>query len=298
MKFYTGFLMLACMNAAYAWIAPAVSIGGSAERVVKRRTTVNAAKRLSVVNTTNTAKRFTLCAQAQAMEVVYGLKGLSIELGVGESLVAPGSRGLYARLMEDREPVTLPQFTPVVVCAKGEFAEADAGDKTVAFVLDSLETAVVFEDRMMQLGEAVSAVFDEDTDPTNIIAGHTLLLDAADGTQTLRPGSDEHFPIFMVPHEQGERCARELGQYANDLAYSAADTQLDVGSYWAAAAEKNSLCLVWRLERDPQRPARLVPTYPVSVLSREVTFDSREFTEVSTHACKAVVNAIALCSTL
>jgi hypothetical protein len=218
---------------------------------------------------------------AQAMEVVYTLKGLGIELGVGPSLVAPGSRGLYVRLMGDREPVTLPQFTPIVVCAKGEFAEADAGDKTVAFILDSLETAVVFEDRMMQLGEAVSTVYDENTDPSTVIAGHTLLFNEADGTQRVQPGSDEQFPIFMVPHEQSDRTALELGQYANDLAYSATDLQLDVASYWAAAAEKNSLCLVWRLERDQQRPARLAPTYPVSVLSKEVTFDSREFTEVS-----------------
>eukprot|EP00953_Heterococcus_sp_UTEX-ZZ885_P033044 17214-Heterococcus_DN1.PRE.3 len=268
MKFFTGIVLLACMNAVTAWIAPAVSSGRSAKSLLKPRAAA-------------------ATVDAQAMEVVYGLKGLGIELGVGESLVAPGSRGLYARLMEDREPVTLPQFTPIVVCAKGEFTdflEADAGDKTVAFILDSLETAVVFEDRMMQLGEAVSTVYDEDSDPSAIIAGHTLLFNEAEGTQTLQPGSDEHFPVFMVPYEQGERPALELGQYANDLAYSAADSQLDVDSYWAAAAEKNSLCLVWRLERDPQRPARLVPTYPVSVLSKKVTFDSREFTEQHSNA--------------
>jgi hypothetical protein len=225
------------------------------------------------------------------MEAVTTLHKLGIELGVGESLVAPGSRGLFARILQ--RSVTLPAFTPLVDYAKGNFVKAEADDKTVAFALDSLDAAVVYEGKVMRLSEAVAAACEEDVDASDIIAGHTLLLDEAAGALVLCAESDEPFPMYFVPHAQDEQpCTVVLGQYANDLAYSAADTQLDAADYAAAAAQLNSLCLVWRLERDLQRPARLVPTWPVSVLSKEVTFDNTDFKEVRlqyecVHMCRA-----------
>jgi hypothetical protein len=220
-------------------------------------------------------------AAARLMEAVITLQKLGIEIGVGESLIAPGSRGLFARVLE--HTVTLPAFTPIVDYAKGSFVETEAGDKTVAFALDSLDAAVVYEDQVMRLSAAVAAACEEGVDASDIIAGHTLLLDEAAGALVLCAESDEAFPMYFVPHAQDEQqlCSVVLGQYANDVAYSAADSQLDAAGYAAAAAQLNSLCLVWRLEREPQRqPTRLIPTWPVSVLCREVTFDSTDFKEV------------------
>eukprot|EP00953_Heterococcus_sp_UTEX-ZZ885_P033043 17214-Heterococcus_DN1.PRE.2 len=225
-------------------------------------------------------------ADARSMEAVITLQKLGVEIGVGESLIAPGSRGFFARILEHATPVTLPAFTPLVDYARGNFMHAEAGDKTVAFALDSLDAAVVYEDQVMRLSEAVAAACEEGVDASDIIAGHTLLLDEAAGALVLCAESEEPLPMYFVPHAQDEQqpCSVVLGQYANDLAYSAADSLLDAAGYAAAAAQLNSLCLVWRLEREPQRqPTRLVPTWPVSVLSRDVTFDSTDFKEPIRH---------------
>ena len=66
-----------------------------------------------------------------------------------------------------------------------------------------------------------------------------------------------------------------LGQMANDLAMdaaaSAASKRESDRLYDAASRDANLLVLVFRLERDEHLPHLLLPTRPISTLSRSIT---------------------------
>ena len=67
-----------------------------------------------------------------------------------------------------------------------------------------------------------------------------------------------------------------IGQFANDLAIGgAADA-----AYVDASSAANIVVLVQRLERDPLNPLLLLPSRPISTLSRDVTFANQQPMEV------------------
>ena len=101
-------------------------------------------------------------------------------LEVGDSRVAPGTLGLYARLADGVTTVDLPAMTLIGGYSKGSFCRQvaqrrsllpflltygivdptlckDSGDKTVGFALTSMNTAVFFNRELMTLGQALAA---------------------------------------------------------------------------------------------------------------------------------------------
>eukprot|EP00611_Tribonema_gayanum_P006764 TRINITY_DN1607_c0_g1_i3.p1 TRINITY_DN1607_c0_g1~~TRINITY_DN1607_c0_g1_i3.p1 ORF type:complete len:386 (+),score=91.17 TRINITY_DN1607_c0_g1_i3:50-1207(+) len=263
------------------------------------------------------------------MEAGTEIASLGLALMVGESVVAPGSLGLFCKVLDEGDSVSLPAFTPMAGYARGTFHREDTGDKTVAYVLNGPDTAVFFNQQLMPLREAVAAVSDATVDASDSVAGHTLMLEtqlvkvghneqlstltnlgapAADlrqgavaagtstdaTTQRINEGvgelvlvpecDDDDFPRYFVPDADGDRSVRAMGQYANDLAYQQGMGHVPHAqeSYRSRAHEKNVVQLVWRLERSPERASKgvhgvqLVPTWPVTVLSRDITFENVE----------------------
>ena len=96
--------------------------------------------------------------------------GLIVE--VADSLVANGGRGLFVRLMDGVELVTLDAASPFRGYASGSMqVEPDAlGGKTVAFLLGGLDTAVFFEGRL-----ATIRMLLQDGENIERIAGHDVL---------------------------------------------------------------------------------------------------------------------------
>ena len=96
--------------------------------------------------------------------------GLIVE--VADSLVANGGRGLFVRLMDGVESVTLDAASPFCGYASGSMqVEPDAlGGKTVAFLLGGLDTAVFFEGRL-----ATIRMLLQDGENIERIAGHDVL---------------------------------------------------------------------------------------------------------------------------
>ncbi|KAG5182427.1 hypothetical protein JKP88DRAFT_278091 [Tribonema minus] len=125
------------------------------------------------------------------MEAGTEIASLGLALMVGESVVAPGSLGLFCKVLDEGDSVSLPAFTPMAgyvrgTCrhdeasksdsyARGTFHREDTGDKTVAYVLNSPDTAVFYNQQLMPLREAVAAVSDAAVDASDSVAGHTLV---------------------------------------------------------------------------------------------------------------------------
>ena len=157
-----------------------------------------------------------------------------------------------------------------------------AGGKTVAFALRSLKTAVFFEQQLRTVGELL--------DEGNEIVGHKIVRDGTTGA-CVDLALDAEFAgarYFIPTSPQPEPLSiMHIGQFANDLALCDGKPDADGGyayaggaSYAEASSASNLLVLVQRLERDPERPSVLLPSRPISTLSRDVTFANRAPMEV------------------
>ena len=239
--------------------------------------------------------------------------GLALE--VGRSVVAPGAgNGLFVRCTDTdigtdaMREVALEIGTAVCGYAAGGMrATPDKRGKAVGFALDSLDASVWFERELISVGELLQR---SDVDA---IAGHLVLRGPSGELLGLELDPDYTGPRYFVPDEtQPELSMLTAGQMANDLAVgpppsadaapsAAADTAaattaetdtdatadaadaasvatpLDAAEgYGAVSAEVNLLVLVFRLERDADTPAILLPSRPISTLGRSVTFANAE----------------------
>lgn len=203
------------------------------------------------------------------LEVAESVALAGVEAGDGD----PG-RGLFVRCMEGVAEVTLDAGTAVCGYAAGRMRRAadSAGGKTVAFRLKEPSTSVFFEQQLHTVG-ALCAEPSAAAAPVEAIAGHTLVR-AADGrVEAVEADAAWEGERYFVPDAaQPPPSIMTLGQMANDLGLGAEAEA--AGSYEAAAAERNVLVLVQRLERDAAAPSLLVPSRPVVALARDVTFSN------------------------
>ena len=236
------------------------------------------------------------------------LADVGLVLEVGRSVVAPGAgNGLFIRCTDASE-VALEIGTAVCGYAAGGMrATPDKRGKAVGFALDSLDASVWFERELLSVGELL------ERPDVDAIAGHLVLRGPSGELLGLELDPDYTGPRYFVPDEtQPELSMLTAGQMANDLAVgpppsadaapsAAADTAAattaetdtdatadaaDAASvatppdaaegYGAVSAEVNLLVLVFRLERDAETPAILLPSRPISTLARSVTFANAE----------------------
>jgi len=204
--------------------------------------------------------------------------GLALE--VANSLIPNAGRGLFVRLLDGFESVSLDANTIFCGYATGKMLRGHTGEKvegtTVAFNLTEPETAVLFEDRVWSVRELLGA---RERERFDRIAGHVSVHDQATGA-LLRIELDPAYegPKYFVPMEQPSPLTWEaLGHIANDFAGGVGHLErgADGVSYLERTTESNLLVLMQRLERDLEAPGTLRPSPPVLTLKRAVTFGNR-----------------------
>jgi hypothetical protein len=219
------------------------------------------------------------------MAAVLQLAELGIDLAVGPSIVSPGQLGLFGRCSDDVDSVALPECTLLCGYANpGAFLNADVGDKTVGFSLKSSTTAVFFDRQLMEIGDALQKAAAEYGNGGCGLAGHELSMNDQD-ILTLHPvdGFDRYFCPDLVnkEHDDQDITVQNFGQFCNDLAWNMMSPPANLEEYMERSASNNCVQLVWRLEYDASCQC-LVPSWPVSVLSRDVSFENQEFMELGT----------------
>jgi hypothetical protein len=244
---------------------------------------------------------------ADPSKIVAGLSlnELGLDLLVAPSTVAPGQLGLYAILSErdsdDRiESTTIPAMS--LLCGysrEGRFAAKDEGDKTVGFSLACATTAVFYERQLMSIVDALAlAAETKGANQACGLAGHVLVQN--EDTQQVEiylDGGNPEFKRYFIPalvndndddnndsnsQEEGNDddkyanlSVQNLGQFCNDLAWSFDKPPINKDDYDHADSSNNIVQLVWRLEFDPTTNS-LVPSWPVSVLARDVSFENAD----------------------
>lgn len=242
----------------------------------------------------------------------FTLQELGLDLVVAPSMIATGSYGLFVTLTEGVESTTVPSMQLLCGYAAGgsgagTFQYVDQGDKTVGFSLAGPDTAVFFQRQLMNVRDALKLVAETTKGTSCGLAGHAVIRDAQgnvvdvavdtqatdnfaryfvptlvnimdnddddnDGDATTRSNNNNHHPISIG----------NLGQFCNDLAWSYDDPPQTRQEYEARSDERNAVQLVWRLELDAESHG-LVPTWPVSVLSRDTIFQNKDvFMELGT----------------
>jgi hypothetical protein len=215
-------------------------------------------------------------------EASVDLESVGLVLEVADSAVADGGRGLFIRCLADTDSVTLEEGTAVCGYAEGEMTAAPDSDggKSVAFALASAESVVWFEKELRTVAELL------DDESIDSIAGHVAVRDAETGALE-GIGLDPAFgPRYFVPSAEQPATLRigAFGQMANDLAINglgvpetaggaaAADPEECQALYESASSASNVLVLVFRLERGGEDSRVLIPTRPISTLSKSITF--------------------------
>ena len=224
-------------------------------------------------------------------QIVAGLAlgELGLEIFVAPSTVVPNQLGLFAMLAEDTERVTLPALT--LLCGysrEGTFRTKDEGDKTVGFSLGGSNTAVFFQQKLMSILDALELAASTTKDGACGLAGHVLEQDE-NGNVELYPDNNPEFQRYYVPalmnHEDKDNSddndplenlsVQNFGQFCNDLAWNYDNPPTTKDEYMEASKQYNVVQLVWRLELNTNTNL-LVPSWPVSVLARDVRFENTD----------------------
>lgn len=221
----------------------------------------------------------------QAMTAALQLAELGIDVAVGKSVVSPGQLGLFVRCSDNVDSVSLPECTLLCGYAKpGTFLSKDVGDKTVGFTLANSRTAVFFERQLMEIGDALELAASEFGNGACGLAGHELSMNE-DNVVSIRPveGFDRYFCPDLVNSDyvDGDVTVQNFGQFCNDLAWDMMSPPTSLEEYTNRSAKNNCVQLIWRLEYD-EASQSLVPSWPVSVLSKDVNLENQEFMELGT----------------
>jgi hypothetical protein len=220
------------------------------------------------------------------------LEELGLVLSVAPSTyVAAGTLGLYCRISDDVDETTLPALTLLAGYAKGTFQYEDHGDKTVGFSLTSRNAPVFFNRQLMTIEQALAAVAGTTATEEEVkLAGHNVYYDEDEKTIVVVPTSNHNnnneeqtpFARYFVPNPNDDQDdmmnITNIGQYCNDRAFV---TGIGSVEYMSRCATENCLRLVWRLEYDNDHKI-LQPSWPVSVLARDMKFTNRHPIELGT----------------
>jgi hypothetical protein len=198
---------------------------------------------------------------------------LGLTIMAGPSTVC-GGLGLFIALDENTADVEVPANTIISgYSQRGSFAEEAKGDKTVAFLFDTLKRGVIFDRKYQSLGDVLAS--------KRQLLGHSI--DRNDN-ETLIPDTDMKrryyipAPVEIIESEGIAYTPQEIGVYANDLAFKGKGTTMD--EYNERNDKLNVLELVWRLEEDEVDPTILKPTWPVVISKRDILFTNMEPMEV------------------
>jgi hypothetical protein len=221
------------------------------------------------------------------------LQELGLVLSVAESSVA-GALGLFVRISDDVDQATLPAMTLLAGYAKGTFYDKDQGDKTVGFSLFSMDAPVFFNRQLMTIQEAMACccVATKTTSSSETleqqevrVAGHDVYYDEEEDKIVILPTSSSGEPLpfcrYFVPNGDDEMNVTNFGQYCNDRAFQIGMDMVDPTEYMSRCETENCVRLAWRLEFD-EKANMLKPSWPVSILSRDMRFCNREPIELGT----------------
>lgn len=218
----------------------------------------------------------------------FDLQELGISLMVGKSTVCDG-RGLFLALANETVmESTIPKGTILCGYSKGEFKNYVEGDKTVGCFLSHPEAAVIFNKEIYSLLEVVESVASVNFTTLNpskldekiskVLLGHLFSFNESKLSISLDLSDNQN--SFFVPfaiEDTNDLSILNLGMFANDLAFSRDEKEMNEVSYKARSRESNILQLIWRLE---WRDQRLVPTWPVVVFVKDVIIRNHEPIEV------------------
>eukprot|EP00591_Stephanopyxis_turris_P012407 CAMPEP_0195530438 /NCGR_PEP_ID=MMETSP0794_2-20130614/33324_1 /TAXON_ID=515487 /ORGANISM="Stephanopyxis turris, Strain CCMP 815" /LENGTH=341 /DNA_ID=CAMNT_0040661953 /DNA_START=47 /DNA_END=1068 /DNA_ORIENTATION=- len=240
------------------------------------------------------------------LEPVAGatLSELGLDICIAPSTIAPSQLGLYIRVAENTESVTLPEMT--LLCGysrEGTFESSpkNSGDKTVGFIIPSSQTAVFYERQLMSVMDALEYAAVTNGNGSCGLFGHEMYQqqqqDSGDDYDVdIVVQDDTDIERYYVPEMVNRVLSEEevkaedafsiqnFGQYSNDLAFDVNDPPTNENDYASRSAQNNILQLVWRMEYKPDEGGGincLVPSWPVTVLSQDVMFvNTEEFMEV------------------
>lgn len=241
--------------------------------------------------TTTTTSSSSSSSQPMMMRTILQLAELGLDIAVGPSVVCPAQLGLFVRCSDGVDSVTLPECTLLCGYANpGTFLSDDVGDKTVGFSFTNRSTAVFFQRTLMEVGDALQWAALELGNGACGLVGHELSLREEDQL-VIQPVEQEGFDRFFCPDlvnagggtydDDDGITIQNFGQFCNDLAWDVLSPPTTLEEYTERSATNNCVQLVWRLEYDDSCQC-LVPTWPVSVLSRDVCFQNQEFMELGT----------------
>ena len=207
------------------------------------------------------------------------LEELGLVLSIAESTVVTGTMGLFARISDHVDETTLPAMSLLAGYAKGTFQYQDEGDKTVGFLLSSMDMPVFLNRQLMTMEQAVASVIVTTGTTEEVkIAGHELYYDEEQQTMVVLPTMEPPFARYFVPNNHDDIHVSNFGQYCNDRAFVRG---MDQQEYHDRCATENCVRLAWRIEYDEQTNM-LQPSWPVSILSRDMRFCNRELMELGT----------------
>jgi hypothetical protein len=223
-------------------------------------------------------------AQGLEMEGILELTELGIDIAIGPSMAAPGQLGLYCRCSDTVDSVTLPECSLLCGYAKpGTFLSSDVVDKTVGFTLHNSTTAIFFERQLMTVQDALLKAATEYGNGSCGLAGHELSMTGDDQPIVIQPIANGFHRYYCPDNDKTLPIAvQNYGQFCNDLAWNQLSPPCSNEEYKERSKRLNCIQLVWRLEYDTNTQC-LVPTWPVSVLSRDLQFENHEFMELGTH---------------
>jgi hypothetical protein len=210
-----------------------------------------------------------------AAEINLELQELGLVLSVAESAVCVGTLGLFARISDSVEETVLPALTLLGGYSKGTFHHEDQGDKTVGFSLFSMDAPVFFNRQLMTIEQALASVATETKEVK--IAGHDVFYDEIEKKIIVWP-TGEKFARYFVPNGDDEMNVTNVGQYCNDRGF---ERGIDRAEYQVRCEKNNCVRLAWRLEFD-EEANMLKPSWPVSILSKDLRFSNREPIELGT----------------
>jgi hypothetical protein len=190
---------------------------------------------------------------------------------------------------------------------EGTFDAEDEGDKTVGDLLagPAADTGVFYERRLMPVLDALQLAAETVGFNNSCgLAGHALMQNEEMGevevyvVEDTNVDSDDDdnddsnptalkryfVPAVINNNQEGDDTdsdadtdpsVHNFGQFCNGSAWSFQDPPLDVQHYNKASFANNIVHLAWRLEYEKESNS-LVPSWPVSVLTNEVTFTNAD----------------------